>query len=76
MNRQTERQVTPDVQRFHDFIPKRSFHRQVSLTDWAAVPTVIDLLGSDSQVTAPLYLRIYLYCTVVDAGRFTVTTKA
>lgn len=30
-------------------------------------------LGSDSQVTAPLYLRIYLYSKLVLAGTETVT---
>jgi len=31
------------------------------------------LLGSDSQVTAPLNLRIYLYSKLVLAGSVTVT---
>ena len=34
---------------------------------------VMELFGSDSQVMAPLNLRMYLYWIEVLAGRFTVT---
>ena len=34
---------------------------------------VICLFGSDSQVTCPLNLRMYLYSMVVLAGRLMVT---
>ena len=33
---------------------------------------VFELLGSDSQVTAPLKMRMYLYSKFVFAGRVTV----
>ena len=36
---------------------------------------VIWSFGSDSQVTAPLFFRMYLYCTTVLAGRLTVTKR-
>ena len=38
-------------------------------------PVDLELLGSDSQVTAPLNLRIYLYSKLVLAGRVTVTMR-
>lgn len=34
---------------------------------------VMLMLGSDSQVTAPLFLRMYLYWMAVLGGRLTVT---
>ena len=52
-------------------------HRQVSFS--VNVPdegVVICMFGSDSQVTAPLNLRMYLYWIAVLAGRFTVTARA
>lgn len=36
---------------------------------------MLELLGSDSQVTAPLNLRMYLYSKLVLAGSVTVTVK-
>ena len=36
---------------------------------------VMELFGSDSQVMAPLNLRMYLYSTTVFAGSVTVTMK-
>jgi hypothetical protein len=46
---------------------------QVSLVEYVPLAgVVIDIFGSDSQVTAPLYLRIYLYWIAVEAGRLTV----
>lgn len=36
---------------------------------------VFESLGSDSQVTTPLYLRMYLYWKAVLAGRATVTEE-
>jgi hypothetical protein len=53
------------------------FQRQVSLV--AAVPfagVVNSLLGSDSQVTSPLNLRIYLYSKFVFAEIFTATVRS
>lgn len=32
-----------------------------------------ELFGSDSHVTAPSFLRMYLYSTLVLAGKLTVT---
>ena len=37
---------------------------------------VMELFGSDSQVMAPLNLRMYLYWIAVFTGRFTVTERA
>ena len=49
-------------------------YRQVSLSvKLPEAGVVICMLGSDSQVMAPLYLRMYLYWIEVLAGRFTVT---
>ncbi len=51
-------------------------YRHVSA--WVAEPlagVVIWLFGSDSQVVAPLYLRMNLYWTAVVAGRLTVTVQ-
>jgi hypothetical protein len=49
-------------------------HRQTSLM--VMLPLAgeeFERLGSDSQVTAPLNLRMYLYSKEVLAGMFTVT---
>ncbi len=43
------------------------------MTELPEAGVVNCLLGSDSQVTAPLNLRMNLYWKVVDAGRFSVT---
>ena len=48
-------------------------HRQESF--WVNEPlagVVIELFGSDSQVTWPLFFRMYLYSMTVDAGSVTV----
>ena len=53
--------------------PPGTAQRQTSF--WMYDPlagVVIELFGSDSHVTAPLYLRMYLYSPVVDAGSETV----
>jgi hypothetical protein len=57
-------------------IPLRCDHRQESFS--VAEPdagVVIWKLGSDDQVTAPLFLRMYLYWTAVFAGRLTVSAQ-
>ena len=49
-------------------------HRHESFTVNDPLPGVVRaLFGSDSHVTAPLNLRIYLYSMFVLAGTFTVT---
>ena len=50
-----------------------SAYRQESF--WVNEPlagVVIELFGSDSQVTWPLFFRMYLYSMTVDAGSVTV----
>jgi hypothetical protein len=37
---------------------------------------VLDRLGSDSQVTWPLFFRMYLYSKLVLTGMFTVTAES
>lgn len=52
-----------------------NFQRQVSSRVNAVVPEENWLLGSDSHVTTPFSLRIYLYSTDVVAGTTTVAGK-
>jgi hypothetical protein len=49
--------------------------RYLQVSSVAYVPfagVMIDLFGSDSQVTPPLFLRMYLYWMAVDTERLTV----
>jgi hypothetical protein len=51
-------------------------HRQESLSVAEPEAGVLSWkLSPELHVTAPLYLRMYLYWTAVLAGRFTVTER-
>ena len=55
-----------------EYLPPR--HRQVSTRVMLPLPGVVNKRsGSDSHVTLPRSLRMYLYCIYVFAGRVTLT---